>query len=49
DQDGDGRDDLMLGMYDPALHGPLWEGRLHVLSGATGKVLWQMEEWDLER
>ncbi len=49
DLNGDGIDEVMLGMYDPKAHGPLWEGRLQALSGATGKVLWRIEEWDVKR
>ena len=47
DQDGDGMDEILVGMYDPVLHGPLWEGRLQALSGKSGEVLWQIEEWDV--
>lgn len=49
DLNGDGIDEVLVGMHDPVAHGPLWEGRLQALSGATGKVLWRIEEWDVER
>ncbi len=49
DQNEDGIEDVLVGVYDSEAHGPLMEGRLHALSGTTGQVIWQIDEWDVKR
>ena len=46
DVTGDGVSDFVISIFDSELHGPLWEGILVALDGASGEELWRVDEMD---